>query len=138
MLRTNRIALAVCTALSLAAMSAQAGGEIRLVNGASQNVHPYYRSNCFTQDFLNAVGTAKNTWVFFGTVLGHTEFTWGFADIIDPKCQNPVIKLTYTLDGEDAPQANVVERTVLLHYDPTGNTMVRLGDSVVVVDEAGY
>ena len=138
MLRTNRIALAVLTTLSLAAVSAQAGGEIRLVNGASKNVHPYYRSNCFTQDFLNAVQTGKNQWVFFGTVVAHTEFTWGFADIIDPKCQNAVIKVTYTLDGEPAPQETNVERTVLLHYDPTGNTMIRLGDSVVVAEEATY
>jgi hypothetical protein len=138
MLRTNRIALAVVTALSLAAASAQAGGEIRIVNGSSQLIHPYFRSNCFTQEFLAAVQEAKNSWVFFGGILSHTQFTWGFADIIDPKCKNAVIKVTYTLDGEAAPQETVVERTVLLQYDPTGNTSIRLGDRVVVVEEATY
>ena len=60
------------------------------------------------------------------------------ADIIDPKCQNPVIKLTYTMDGEPAPQETNVERTVLLRYDPTESSMIRLGDRVVVVEESKY
>jgi hypothetical protein len=139
MLRTNRIALAFVAALSLAAASAQAGGEIRLVNGGSQIVHPYFKSNCFTPEFNAAVNAANPMeWVFFGGVLAHTQFTWGFADIIDAKCKNAVIKLTYTLDGEPAPQGNDVSRTVLLQYDPTENTMVRLGDRVVVIEESNY
>jgi hypothetical protein len=52
--------------------------------------------------------------------------------------QEPGDQVTYSLYGEPAPQANVVERSVLHHSDPTENTMVRLGDSVVVVEEVNY
>ena len=126
----KRTAIALAAALSLNAASALAIGDIRLQNGSSQIVHPYFKSNCWDPAFTSA---GPGEWVFFGGVLGGTGFTWNdFYGLLDPKCRNPVVKVTYTLGGEAPPHETVVERTVVLHYDAMENTRITLGNEVVV------
>ena len=134
MSRTKRLALALCATLTLAAGAAQATGDIRVVNGSSRIIHPYFKSNCWSPAIIDA---QPGTWVFFGGILPHTQFTWdAFYGLLDPRCKNPVVKFTYNLDGEDAPHETDVERTVLMQYDATENHRIVLGDRVVVVEDA--
>lgn len=129
------LAVALCATLALAAATeSRAIGDIRLVNQSARNVHPYFKSNCWSPGFVSA---QPGEWVFFGTVLGGTQFTWdNFYGLLDPKCKNPVIKVTFNLDGEAPPQETDVDRTVLLQYDATENHRIVLGNRIVVVEDA--
>jgi hypothetical protein len=129
------LAVALCATLALAAATeARAIGDIRLVNLSAENVHPYFKSNCWAPFFTPA---QPGEWVFFGTVLSGTQFTWDhFYGLLDPKCKNPVIKVTFNLDGEAPPQETDVDRTVLLQYDATENHRIVLGNRIVVVEDA--
>ena len=136
MFNVKRLSLALFATLTLAAGAAQAAGDIQVVNKSSTLIHPYFKSNCWNPAFVNA---DPGTWVFFGGIWAHSQFTWNeLYVILDPKCKNPVVKFTYALDGEAAPHEMDVERTVLIQYDATENRRITLGDRVVVTGDMPY
>ena len=130
MFTLKRTAVALAASLALTAGSAFAAGDIRVINSSSRLIHPYFKSNCWNPAIL---GTSPGEWVFFGGILARSSFNWNdFYGLLDPKCRNPIVKFTYNLDGEDVPHETIVERTVVLHYDALENTLITLGDEVVV------
>ncbi len=132
MSRTNRFALALCATLSLAAGSAHAIGDVMITNDSSSWIHPYFKTNCWSRSIIDS---GPDEWVFFGTVVAGTSFNWNdLYLILDPKCKNPVVKVTYVRDGDPAPHQTIPEGTVVLQYDATKNTQIKLGDRVVVTD----
>ncbi len=136
MFNVKRLAIALCATLTFAAGAAQAAGDMQVVNGSSTVIHPYFKSNCWNPEFI---GTPEpGTWVFFGGIGPHGQFTWEFNLFLRPNCKNPVVKFTYSLPGEDAPHETDVERTVLMQYDATENHRIVLGDRVVVTGDAAY
>lgn len=131
----KRMSLALCAALGLAAGSAQAIGDVNVVNSSSIFIHPYFKSNCWSSEF----NKGADEWVFFGGIGPNSQFTWdNFYLLLDPKCRNPIVKFTYNLNGEAPPHETIVERTVVLHYDAMENTRIRLGNEVVVQSVAPY
>ena len=128
MSRTNRLALAVAASLALAAGSAHAIGDITIVNGSSSVIHPYFKTNCWNPAVLPQ---GADEWVFFGGIVPGTSFDWNDFYLI-LNCKNPVIKVTYVRDGDQPPHQTVPDGTVVLQYDATKNTVIELGDRVVV------
>ena len=129
----KRIFLATVAALALTAGAVQAApSDITVTNSAAIGIHPYFKSNCWNQDFLPK---GADEWVHFGFIASTSQFTWDrFYVLLDPKCKNPVVKFTFTLPGEPAPGATDVQRTVLMHYDATEDHIIRLGNKVVVTE----
>lgn len=130
MSRTNRLALAIAATLTLAAGSARATGDIVIANGSSSFIHPYFKTNCWSPAILPQ---GADEWVNFGTIVPGTSFNWNdFYLILDSKCKNAVIKVTYVRDGDPPPHQTVPDGTVVLQYDAAKNTVIELGDRVVV------
>ena len=128
----KRISLATVAALALAAGTAQAAGDIAVSNASAVGIHPYFKSNCWNPDFLQQ---DPGEWVFFGFIGAGGHFNWNdFYTLLDPKCRNPVVKFTFTHPGEPAPGATDVQRTVVMQYDAMENTLIRLGNKVVVTE----
>ena len=80
MLRTNRIALAVVAALSLAAASARPAAESTRERGLADRP-PILQEQLLHPD--SRPRSAPNRWVGVLRRRTRTQFTWGFADIID-------------------------------------------------------
>ena len=126
----KRTAIALAATMSFAAGSALAAGDIRVDNNSSRTIHPYFKSNCWNPAFLDS---KAGEWVFFGGINARSSFNWNeFHLLLDPACRNPIVKFTCNLGGEETPHQTLVERTVLLQYDALGNTLITLGDEVVV------
>ena len=136
MRNAKALAAAVCATLSLSAGSAFAVGDIQVVNSGGQLIHPYFKSNCWNSSVSSA---GAGDWVFFGGIDAGSTFTWDqFFLLLDPKCRNPIVKFTYAMPGEPAPNETVVPRTVVLHYDAIENVRIVLGNEVVVKDVSSY
>jgi hypothetical protein len=126
----KRIALATVAATMLSPLGARAV-DITVRNDGNVNIHPYYRSNCW-----DGVQIPKTTdWVFFGTILRGTQFTWGpFEDLMDWNCAKPVLELAYVEAGQ--PLETLSVRTIV-PIRPTRASdayLIRLGTGVMVKD----
>jgi hypothetical protein len=113
----NTIATLLGSLAAAAALQAQAA-DITVVNWSVQETHPYFRSNCWNPAFNSA---KADEWVDFGTIRGFQQFTWpAFEQLLDPRCKHPIVRYSYTLDGEDAPTGHGMrERTATLFFDAT-------------------
>jgi hypothetical protein len=129
----KRISLAILAALSLGALEARAGqGDIKVVNQTAVLIHPYFKTSCW-----DGVTIAKTReWVFFGGIGPFSQFTWAqFQALLDPKCRKPVLKFSFTQDG-DPPLTRAFHRRVVTMkpFDPTQDYSVTLGTNVVITD----
>jgi hypothetical protein len=128
----QRVLLAASATLALASGAAQASGDITAVNASNEYMSPYVKTNCWARDIIDA---GPETWVFFGTVVPGTQFTWDrFHLILDPHCKHPVVKFTFVVSGSPAPIAVVPSLTQLMHYDATENYRIVLGGDVAITE----
>ena len=129
----KRISLATVAALALTAGAAQAApSDIIVTNSSSVGIHPYFKSNCWNPA---VAPQGAGEWVYFGYIGPMSQFNWDrFNGLLDPACKNPVVKFTFTHPGEPAPGATDVQRTVVLQYDATEETVIRLGNKVVITE----
>jgi hypothetical protein len=67
------------------------------------------------------VNAKPNEWVFFGGILGNDQFTWpAFEGLLKASCKKPVVRFTFTLDGEAPPTGHgMKERVTKLEFDAT-------------------
>lgn len=107
----------ILAALALASFEADAGGNIRVVNLSNTQVHPWFRSNCFSPP------TAAGTWIFFGGINAYGSFEWEFASgLIDPACKKPKVEFTYTVDGMLPPLPDLPDDLVgRINWSPTAD-----------------
>jgi hypothetical protein len=128
----KRTSLATLAALALtAATTVQAGpGDLTVVNSSAIGIHPYFKSNCWNPAFTQGPGE----WVFFGYIAQNSQFTWTFAELLDPKCKNPVVKFSFNHNGEAPPTSTDQDRTVIMQFDATEDAVIRLGNKVVVTE----
>ena len=128
----KRLTLALCATMTLAAGAAQAAGDIQVVNGTDNLIHPYFKSNCWNPG-------QPGVWLYFGGIGAHDTFTWpDFSTMLRPNCKHPVVKFTFTLDGEPDPTEKDQDRTVVMQYDATENHRAVLGYIPVVLDDLAY
>lgn len=129
----KRTCLAAAAALALAAGAAQAApSDLIVINDSSVGIHPYYKSNCWNPAI---VPQGASEWIYFGFIGPQHRFNWDrFYGLLDPKCKNAVVKFTFTLPGEPEPVATDVQRTVVIQYDATEETVIRLGNKVVITE----
>jgi hypothetical protein len=125
----NALKLTAAATIALAALgaaSAQAES-ITVRDFGSIGIHPYFKSSCFTSGIKD--------WQYFGFIGAHSQFTWGgWEQGMDPKCKHPVVKFTYTQDGDPPLTKPIKSRVVKIESDPTVDYAITLGDSIVVTD----
>ena len=118
----------------IALAEAAQAADITVVNGSSDLIHPYYKSNCW--DPAQIATPSPNAWVYFGAISANGQFTWpAFEDLFKAKCKNPKLSFTFALDGEAPPTAGHVlkHRTVKLDFDATVPVYtITLGNKPVV------
>ena len=118
------LASAILAGGTLAALPAQAGGEVLVINETDQAMAPYFRYNCFAFTPAPTVGG----WVNFGGIGARGRFGWDFSDpgLTRPDCRKPHLQFTFTPLGGPPP---VAEPEVVgnIKFDPNTNFHLQAG-----------
>jgi hypothetical protein len=117
---------AAAAALVAASLSAQASGNIVVVNETDSAIHPFFRSNCWSIPLT----IGANGWVFFGGIGPRGQFAWDFKPSIDPNCKNPVVEFTYSIDPDVSQPAKHPAVYQKMHFSPTTNFYLQNGERI--------
>ena len=124
--------LAIVSTICAAALGAQAGGNVVVVNETDQAIHPFFRYNCW--GYGMPPGTTG--WVFFGGIGARGQFGWNFADpgLTDAACKAPKLEFTYTVDPDVATPPSDPAVHAKFRFSATQNTYMQAGEHIRAIN----